>query len=172
MNLADLSDKIFDENEYIQDRLPVFDETIKYVSVVLSIYNPHRIPYKLSFDGFSPDEYIIYTDERYSNEDENMSKNRGSVDDVMHSCWFVIRYIRFLMIRYPADNLIKDCLKIGWEETHHDDPDALTADEAITELESIIQEIRRKDKFAKEFIKTKLEPLYGYFDIPPIDPFK
>ena len=63
-------------------------------------------------------------------------------------------------------------MNIGWEENHHDDPDALTADEAIAELESIIVDIRRKDKHAKEFIKTKLEPLYDYFDDPPMDLFE
>lgn len=148
-NLDKYSD-IFDETCYIADRLPLFGAAVELITAILAVYNPERIPFKMSFD-----------------EDED-----DPINGLMCECFRYINHIRILLEIYPADNLIKDCLNIGWEENHHDDPDALIADEAIAELESIIAEIRRKDKHAKEFIKTKLEPLYDYFDDPPMDLFE
>ena len=153
-NLDKYSD-IFDESCYIKDRLPLFGAAIELITAILAVYNPERIPFKLSFDDESSTDV----------DDED------PINTLMCECFRYINYIRILLEIYPADNLIKDCLNIGWEENHHDDPDALTADEAIAELESIITEIRQKDKHAKEFIKKKLEPLYDYFDDPPMDLF-
>ena len=148
-NLDKYSD-IFDESYHIDERLPLFGAAVELITAILAVYNPERIPFKMSFD-----------------EDES-----DPINTLMCECFRYINRIRILLEIYPADNLIKDCLNIGWEENHHDDPDALTADEAIAELESIIEDIRQKDKHAKEFIKKKLEPLYDYFDDPPMDLFE
>ena len=157
--LDGLDSKVFDETYHIENRLSDFEEAIDHITAILAIYNPEHIPYMLSLN-----------DDESSTDD--LDDPDGAINALMCDCYRFINGIRILLEIYPADNLIKDCLNIVWEENHHDDPDALSADDAIAELESIIEDIRQKDNFTKEFIKTKLEPLYDYFDDPPMDLFE
>jgi hypothetical protein len=169
--LDKLADNVYCEDDYIHERLSSFKKAVKHITAILSIYNPERIPYELTlYEDDDKNEYDYY--HSYEDDEENDIEDDDPINALMVECYRMINTIRILMEHYPADTLIQDCLNIGWEENHHDDPDDLTADEAIAELEYIIEEIRRKDKYAKDFIKNKLTPLYDYFDNPPMDLFK
>lgn len=154
-----LDGEVFDETCHIEDRLSSFDEAIKHITAILAIYNTEHIPYMLSLNDDEDD------DDEDDDEDD-------PINALMCDCYRFINGIRILLTLYPADRLMDDCLNLGWEETRHDDPDGRDAEEAISELQGIIDDIREKDKYAKEFIKTKLEPLYSYFDNTSMDLFE
>lgn len=166
--LDKLDGEVFDETYHIENRLSAFEEVIDHITAILAIYNPEHIPYMLSFskDEALDDELPL------SDDEDDLDDPDGAINALMCDCYRFINGIRILLTLYPADRLIDDCLNIGWEETRHDDPDGRTADDAIAELQYIIDEIREKDKYTKEFIKTKLEPLYSYFDNTTMDLFE
>ena len=79
-NLNKYSD-IFDETCYIDDRLPLFGAAIELITAILAVYNPERIPFKLSFDDESSTDV----------DDED------PINALMCECFRYINYIRILL---------------------------------------------------------------------------